>query len=260
MNDGNLNYSIIQFSPFPERFEYVNVGVIVVQGVGKKVSLRLTEDFSRVRKFFGEVNAIFLRRALHDFSERVSREFSRRSGLSTSWIADFNSRRADLFQLTALNAVAGNQANVAAEKLFEELVAWHAPAKRIDRVNTLLTGAFRDAGVLWLLDKRPEPVFIDQYGVSIQADYGYQNGVYNLIDAARFDNPHRGLAEAGKRVLEGKALSEMMGRRLIVVGEFGSQPERFVENLRGDFENVGAKLFRLEEVNELAEEIRRTAH
>jgi hypothetical protein len=96
--------------------------------------------------------------------------------------------------------------------------------------------------------------------VNVQADYGYQNGVYNLIDAARFDNPQRGLAEAGKRVLEGKALSEMLGKRLIVVGEFGAQSDRFVENLRDDFESVGAKLFRLEEVDELSDEIRRTAH
>lgn len=253
-----LLYSIVQFSPFPERFEYVNVGVVVFEAQGKVV-VKLADDFSRAKKFFGEINATFLKGALHDFSQRVVFHFSRPAITSTR-IDDFNAKRADLFRLTSLNAVSGSRPDAVAEKLFNELVAWHAHSKKIERINTLLTSAFREAGVLSLLDKRPDPVHIEQYGVNVQADYGYQNGVYNLIDAARFDNPQRSLAEAGKRVLEGKALSEMLGKRLIVVGEFGSQPDRLVDNLRSDFESVGAKLFRLEEVDELSAEIRRTSH
>ncbi|MGO7339714.1 DUF3037 domain-containing protein [Rhizobium johnstonii] len=259
MESMKLFYSIVQFSPFPERFEYVNLGIVVFDNHQGKVVVRLSDDFGRVKKFFGDFNATFLRSAVHDFSQRVVHHFSRPATAATS-INDFNSKRADLFRLTPMNAVAGERAGDVADKLFMELVAWHGQAKKIERINALLTSAFRDAGVLALLDKRPEPVHIEQYGVNVQADYGYQNGVYNLIDAARFDNPQRGLAEAGKRILEGKALSEMLGKRLIVVAEFGAQPDRFVENLRGDFESVGAKLFRLEEIDKLSEEIRRTAH
>jgi hypothetical protein len=259
MEDIRLFYSIIQFSPFPERFEYMNAGVAVFEKRGLRVAVKLADDLTRVRKVFGEINATFLKAALHDFSQRVIMHFSRASSsVSSGGIEEFNSKRAELFRLTPLNAVAGDYPDVVAGKLFDELVAWRGDSKKIDRVNTLLTNAFRDAGVLSLLDRRPEPVHIAQYDVSIQADYGYQNGVYNLIDAARFDNPQRGLAEAGKRVLEGKALHEMLSNRLIVVGEFGSQPARFIDNLRGDFESVGAKLFRLEEVDELAKEIRKT--
>lgn len=254
-----LYYSIIQFSPFPERFEYVNAGVVVFEGRQGRVAVKLADDFSRVKRFFGEINATFLSGALHDFSERVALHFSR-SSIANAWIDDFNAKRADLFRLTPLNAVAGKHVDDVAEKLFSELVAWHSHSKKIERINTLLTSAFREAGVLSLLDKRPEPVRIEQYGVSLQADYGYKNGQYNFIDAARFDSPQRSLAEAGKRILEGKALSEMLGKRLIVVGEFGTQPDRYVENLRNDFESVGARLFRLEEVDELSLEIRRTAH
>lgn len=259
MDAMRLFYSIIQFSPFPERFEYVNAGVVVLESRSGRVVVKLADDMARVRRVFGDINATFLKGALHDFAQRVVFHFSK-PVISASAVEDFNSRRAELFRLTQLNAVAGDFPDVVAEKLFDDLVAWRGNAKKIERVNTLLTSAFRDAGVLPLLDKRPDPVRIEQYGVSIQADYGYQNGVYNLIDAARFDNPQRGLAEAGKRVLEGKALNEMLGRRLIVVAEFGAQPDRFVDNLRDDFEGVGAKLFRLEEVDELAQEIRRTAH
>ncbi|MGK9042765.1 DUF3037 domain-containing protein [Rhizobium sp. SA279] len=259
MEKMKLLYSIIQLSPFPERFEYINVGVAVFESKQGRVVVKLADDFSRVRKVFGDINATFLKYALHDFYQRIEFHFSRPE-INRSWIDEFNSKRADIFRLTPLNAVAGESASVAAEKLFLDLVAWDARSKKVDRVNTLLTSAFREAGVLSLLDKRPNPVLIEQYGVNLQADYGYQNGVYNFIDAARFDNPQRGLAEAGKRVLEGRALSETLGSRLIVVGEFGDQPDRFVENLRHDFERAGAKLFRLEEVEALAEEIKKTAH
>ncbi|GAK70372.1 hypothetical protein RRU01S_11_00250 [Agrobacterium rubi TR3 = NBRC 13261] len=254
-----LFYSIIQFSPFPDRFEYVNAGVAVFDVGNGEISFKIADDLSRVKKFFGEINATFLKRALHDFSERVKHHFAR-TGVSVSSVDNFNSKRADLFRLTPLNSVAGDRPAVIADKLFRDLVAWDVHPRKIERINTLLTSAFREAGVLQLLDKRPEPVHIEQYGVSIQADYGYQNGVYNLIDSARFDTPSRGLAEAGKRVLEGKALREHLAKRLIVVAEFGSQSDSFAENLREDFERVGAKLFRMDEVDELAEEIRRTAH
>ncbi|KQS63442.1 hypothetical protein ASG39_16345 [Rhizobium sp. Leaf371] len=254
-----LFYSIIQFSPFPERFEYVNAGVVVFDVGNKEISLRMADDLSRVKKFFGEINAIFLKRALHDFAERVNYHFDR-TGVSVSSIDDFNSKRADLFRLTPLNSVAGDRPEMVASKLFHELVVWDAQPRKIERINTMLTSAFREAGVLQLLDRRPEPVRIEQYGVSIQADYGYQNGVYNLIDSARFDSPNRGLAEAGKRVLEGKALRANASMRLIVVAEFGSQADSFAESLRSDFERVGAKLFKMDEVDDLAEEIRRTVH
>ncbi|MGV2069682.1 MULTISPECIES: DUF3037 domain-containing protein [Rhizobium/Agrobacterium group] len=259
MDEMKLFYSIVQFSPFPERFEYVNAGVVVFESRQGKVFIKITDDFSRLKKIFGDINVTFLKSALHDFSQRVVLNFSH-PAIASKWVHDFNSKRADLFQLTPLNAVAGNHVYDVAEKLFNELVAWHPSSKKVERINTLLTDAFRETGVLPLLDKRPEPVHIAQYGVNVQADYGYQNGVYNLIDAARFDNPQRNLAEAGKRILEGKALSEMLGKRLIVVAEFGDQPENFVSNLRNDFESVNAKLFRLDEVEHLAREIRQAAH
>jgi hypothetical protein len=259
MEFDNLQYSIIQFSPYPERSEYINVGVIVFSKSREIFSHRLISDFSRVKRFFGEINQTFLSFALHDFSERLSYEF-KRGRFQEASLESFNAKRADMFKVTTAYAVAGFSPDMAAEKLFQDLVIMAPQTKRVERVNTLLTNAFSHAGVLPLLQKRPEPVHIAQYGVSIQADYGYQNGVYNLIDAARFDNPQRGLAEAGKRILEGKALSEMSGRRLIVVGEFGDQPTRFVENLRSDFLQAKAKLFRLEEVDQLAEEIRNSAH
>ncbi|MEJ5084815.1 DUF3037 domain-containing protein [Brucella pseudogrignonensis] len=259
MNLNRLRYSIIQFSPYPERAEYINVGVVVFSRMENDFASKIVEDFSRVKRVFGDINQTFLSFALHDFSERIAYEL-KKGDFSEEFIGEFNSRRADMFRLTTAFPIADGDVNRVAEKLFQELVILVPQAKRIERVNALLTDAFLSAGVLPLLDKRPEPVPIPQYGVTIQADYGYQNGVYNLIDAARFDNPQRGLAEAGKRILEGRALSEISGRRLIVVAKFGSQPESFVNKLRDDFSKADAKLFRMEEIDQLAHEIRKSAH
>ena len=259
MDLNKLRYSIIQFSPYPERSEYINVGVVVFSRAGNDFVSRIIDEFSRVKRFFGEINQTFLSYAIHDFSERIAFELKKGS-FSEEFFGAFNSRRADMFRLTTAFPIADGDVSSVADKLFRELVVLTPQTKRVERVNALLTNAFMSAGVLPLLDKRPEPVAIPQYGVTIQADYGYQNGVYNLIDAARFDNPQRGLAEAGKRILEGRALSQISGRRLIVVAKFGNQPDSFVDNLREDFDRAQAALFRMEEVDLLAQEIRKSAH
>ena len=258
MNDNSMFYSIVQFSPRPERFEFVNVGVLVFDRPHARFVSRLSGDFARVRKFFDDASPSFLKMALQDFAERVEYEFGKsRFEISSD---EFNAKRSGIFQITPVLPVAGNDLEKIADGLFVDLVEAKAQHKRAARINTRLTAAFRDAGVLPLLQKRPKAVLIEKWGVNIKADYGYQNGVYNLIDAARFDDAERGLAEAGKRVLEGRALAETLEHRLVVVGDFGDQPEAYVHNIKEEFADARAKLFTLDEVHVLADEIRRTSH
>lgn len=258
MYDNSMFYSIVQFSPRPERFEFVNVGVLVLDhGNGRFVS-RLSNDFARVRKFFEDASPSFLKMALRDFAEQVQYEFSKK-GFEIA-AHEFNSKRAGIFQITPLLPIAGTNPEKIAEVLYGDLVEAKTQHKRVEQISTRLTAAFRNVGVLPLLQKRPKAVLIEKWGVNIKADYGYQNGVYNLIDAARFDDPERGLAEAGKRVLEGRALAETLEHRLVVVGDFGDQPECYVRNIKEEFADAKAKLFTLDEIKVLADEIRRTAH
>ncbi|WP_017929321.1 DUF3037 domain-containing protein [Limimaricola hongkongensis] len=258
MNERELAYSIVQFSPHPERFEFVNVGVLVFDGRRGKVISKHSSDFSRVKKFFGEASPSFLKMALADFSEQIEYEFRKRHFEMSA--TDFNSKRAGIFQITQILPALGESPHDVAQLLFSELVEANAKKKKTERVSTRLTCALKDAGVLPLLQKRPKAVRISKWGVSIKADYGYQNGVYNLIDSARFDSSERGLAEAGKRVLEGKALAETLDHRLIVVGDFGDQMDSFVSDLKEEFLRADSRLYTLNEVDLLAEEIRRTAH
>lgn len=256
--NSNLSYSIVQFSPRPERFEFVNVGVLVFEMRQKRIHSKLASDFGRVKKFFGDASPAFLKIALEDFSERVEYEFVKRDfGISSD---EFNSKRAGMFQITPVLPVNGKDAAEVAAELYADLVDAKIKQVRAERVSTRLTEAFKDAGVLSLLQRRPKAVLIEKWGVSVKADYGYQNGVFNLIESARFDDSERGLAEAGKRVLEGRALAETLEHRLVVVGEFGDQSDTFVGSLKEEFSKASAKLFTLDEVDVLAAEIRRTAH
>ncbi len=258
MNGNNLFYSIVQFSPRPERFEFVNVGVLVFDKVQGLVKHKISTDFGRVKKIFGDGSPSFLKMALQDYCDRVEYEFGRREFNISS--VEFNSKSAGMFQITPILPIMGKNAEDVASTLFYDLVEAKIKNKKVERVSTHLTAAFRSAGVLSLLQKRPKAVRIEKWGVSIKADYGYQNGVFNLIDAARFDDPERGLSEAGKRVLEGRALAETLEHRLVVVGEFGDQTIHFVESLKEEFRQANAKLYTLNEVDILAKEIRRTAH
>ena len=258
MSNIDLSYSIVQFSPRPERFEFVNVGVLVFERQQRRIVSKLSSDFGRVRKFFGDASPSFLKVALEDFSDRVEYEFGRREFSISS--EEFNSKRAGMFQITPVLPISGKNASEVAANLFSDLVEAKVKHVRVERVSTRLTTAFKDAGVLSLLERRPKAVRIEKWGVSVKADYGYQNGVFNLIDAARFDESERGLAEAGKRVLEGRALAETLEHRLVVVGDFGDQSNSFVDSLRDEFVKARAKLFTLDEVDILAAEIRRTAH
>ncbi|MBA4207283.1 DUF3037 domain-containing protein [Pannonibacter phragmitetus] len=258
MNESNLAYSIVQFSPRPERYEFVNVGVLVFDMRHGLIEKKFSSDFARVKRLFGDASPSFLKMALEDFAERVDFEF-RKLNYSIS-AAEFNSRRSGIFQITPILPISGKNASQAASDLFADLVAGEAKNQRLERVSTRLKRAFADAGVLSLLQARPRAVEIPKWGVSIKADFGYQNGVYNLIDSARFDQSERGLAEAGKRVLEGRALAETLDHRLIVVGEFADHSGGYVDSLREEFEKANSKLFSLEEVGALAQEIRRAAH
>jgi len=258
MIEEQLSYSIIQFSPRPERFEFVNVGVIVFDGGRKSIVPKLSDDFSRVKKVFGDASPSFLSVALHDYVERIEFEYAK-LGARISEI-DFNAKRSDIFQLTPVLPVMGQNAFAVAQDLYSELVQVSIKSKRAENVSTQLARGFHERGVLSLLQKRPKAVEIPKYGVSIKADFGYQNGVYNLIDAARFDASERGLAEAGKRILEGRALADTLSHRLIVVGDFAEKSGDFIESLKEDFRTSNSKLFAIDELDLLSEEIKRTAH
>jgi uncharacterized protein with GYD domain len=258
MKNKSASYAIIQYSPHPERYEFINVGVVVFDYEYRKIHRKVSKDFTRAKKVFGGVQKAFLNMALDDFVNRIAYEFAHSN--SSKELSNFLGKRANSLRVTPLLPTVGNDAAAELEKLYSELIAAPKSRKRSKRVSLLLKHAFSNHGVLELLDKKPETVQLERYGVEIKAHYGFQNGHYNLINAARFDDPEAGLAEAGKLGLEGRALAETLEKRLIVVGDFSDHTGGFYNAIRDDLKRSSTTLYRLDEIQKLSDVIRSSVH
>lgn len=254
MDKVRASYAILQYSPQPERFEAVNVGVVIFDHARKRVMCRASDDLSRVKRLYKDVNKVFVINAISDFVSRVEHEFANAGSVGELQL--FREKRSNNFNLTPIVPVIGHDLEEELSALFLDLVGDPVRAQRSERVSSKLRSALKSEGVIQLLDKRPEPVSIERYGVFLRPEYGFQNGHYNLVDAARFDNAEQGLAEAGKRALEGRALAESLNNRLVVIGEFGDQPNDFYEALRDDLSRADTKLYRLDNLGAFAESVR----
>lgn len=248
------SYAIIQYSPQPERFEAANVGIVVFDHAKKLILSRLSTDVTRVKRLHKDVNKAFILAAMSDFVSRLKYEFVKSDSLHELQV--FREKRSNNFSLTPIVPVIGENLKNELHALFVDLVGDPSKSLRSERVSTKLRAALRSEGVIQLLDKRPEPVSIERYGVFLKPEYGFQNGHYNLVDAARFDNAEQGLAEAGKRALEGRALAESLDSRLVVIGDFGDQPNGFYEAIRDDLARANTKLYRIDDLRPFADSVR----
>ena len=170
MNKSHASYAILQYSPQPERFEAVNVGVMIFDHVKKRVISRVSNDLSRVKRLYKEVNKVFVLNAIGDFVSRVEHEFA--SAKSLQELQLFREKRSNNFHLTPIVPVISDDLDDQLSELFLDLVGDPIKAPRSERVSSKLRSALRSEGVMQLLDKRPEPVSIERYGVFLRPEYG----------------------------------------------------------------------------------------
>jgi hypothetical protein len=100
----------------------------------------------------------------------------------------------------------------------------------------------------------------------IEAPFGFQNGHFNLIQAAKFAGHKMAgiLSRAGQNALEGELLTRQPHPRLgpmqlVVVAQFGSDQEDVFHAVQQIFQEKHTRIYRLDEAEKLAEEIHRTA-
>lgn len=251
----SASYSIIQYSLHPERFEFINVGVVIFDPYKKRVLDKTGPDFGRIRKVFGSAQKSFLDLALKGFVDRIRHEYSPEAHIDK--MHGFIEKRVNAFRMTPIMPVINENLDYELDALFSGFVAEPKFKIKSERVDIKLKNKLTSAGVIDLLDKKPKAVKLDRYGINIQAQYGFKNGVYNLIEAVRFDMSEDGLAKVGKLTLEGKALSETIDKRLMVVGQFNDSSNEFFDAAYEDLASARVKLFRLDsDIPELAREIR----
>lgn len=253
-------YSLIQYSEYPERNEFVNVGVVLFSEKAPRVLVRFSENARRVEKVFGVRLGQHYQFMKESLQNRIQSDFLR------SWdrgsIEKFILLRSGKVRLSSPRSVSVGEPIEAIESLYRQLVGDFEIKKREPMVSSKLKRRFSNIGVEGLLE-RPAPIQLPQ-GVTIRAPFAYQNGSYNLIKAISLgQNPDQALEAAGKHAIEGKWLFDSSQlsdpKTLIVVGDTEGQDRRFTDAVSKVMHEHRVKFFSMEDLEPLAADIRKSA-
>lgn len=257
------SYALIQFSPVPERMEFLNIGVALAIPEIQFLRVRFASSHGRIDRYFRSSNPSFLEQAKEGLARRLQREFE--SGFQVAALEAFASKRANELRMAPFRPVAVDEPEALLERLFVELVGEDQVRRQKPRMARVLKEAFVKASVYGLVEERPEPVELPELGVSIKAPFGYQNGAYNLIDGIQFgEDPSDALEKAGKMALEGAQLwkqsnAEGAPKRLVIVADFKNRPGAFYEVVGEQLDRSHVRLYRLDNLDPLVDDISNNA-
>jgi Protein of unknown function (DUF3037) len=254
-------YALLQFSPLPERFEFVNIGVMLIAPSERFVGIKYSHGLKRVEKLFGKQPAGAFDVLKQAFEQRIKVEILDNFNIEN--IERFAKLRANKMRISKILPIVVDQPDKDLEELFQSLVGENEVGVRLPKVQVELRKKFERGGVSMLVEK-PQPVELPE-GVVIDAPYAYKNGSYNLIDAVRLGaGSADALAQASKRAIEGQWLrrhSQKFGSpsQLIVVGDLSQQPSAFVQAVDEMMKQHQVKFYELNNVEPLIEDIRKQA-
>jgi hypothetical protein len=99
----------------------------------------------------------------------------------------------------------------------------------------------------------------------VEIPFGYQNGRFNLIAPVRFgaENPEQSVVTACKYAVEGRSIYDSIhpargAMQLLIVGQFRAKDQDTPGRVRRVFDEHSVKLFKMDDLPELIDEIRRT--
>lgn len=256
MNEKQGYFSLIQYSEYPERNEFVNIGIVLFSNVHPRALVKFSDSPIRVRKAFGVYLGRHFDLLKQSLNDRIQFEFG--SSWNKHLIDKFIGLRSGKIRLSAPKSVLVADPRDVIDDLFEQLVDDLVQKAPIQKVQTKLKKQFSEMGVESLLQK-PDPVPLPQ-GVVVRAQYAYQNGSYNMINAVSLrDDPNEALKIAGKQAIEGRWLSEFNHRqiKLIVVGDLEGQQRNFVQAIKEMMENHNVGFYPLSDIVPLAQDIRK---
>lgn len=255
-------YALVQFCPMPERFEFLNIGVLLIVPEVRFAAMRFAKGQARLDRAFGAQPKSYLSALKDGVEQRILAEIEKApDGRS---MEAFASKRANEVRVSGLLPIMVADAGASLNALFNELVGEESAIVREPRVRQKLRRALEMANVEGLLD-RPDEIALPEFGVKLNAPYGYQNGLYNLVDAMRLSPvPGDALREAGKRAFEGGLLWKQFAKgpepkRLVVVGDFASQSNEFYHAVSEQFLESNVKLHRLDNIRPLINDIQSNA-
>lgn len=259
-------YSVIQFCPDAARHEAVNVGVVLFDTKTGYVGVKFTQTLDRIQKFFGK--GILDAGRLKVMGESVQLLAKREKELfkSPDSFRTLIERQTNEMRFTQPRKIAlGHPQNVL-EGVYLRLV--EGPQRRTpgNRLESKLRREF-DTPEFTRRVRRSVEVTVDHYPQPIRAPFGYQNGVFNLIQPATFqaDDASDLLRRTGGFHLEGELLRETthpdygpLG--LVVVGQVKGAKRREAEQFISErLAQEEVTFYSIERLGELLDDIRRNA-
>jgi len=257
-------YSIIQYCPDPSRLEAVNVGVVLFCPARNYLRARTSRSNKRIRRFFGlaDIDGAQMNVILRSIQSRL--EVDRDQFRDLSDLQKFAATRANAMRLTAPRPLVVEEPDEELERLFARLVA-EPIHKETAQLTEALEQAFSTDDIAPLIQKQIV-VTLPIFQQPIRVPYGFQNGRFNLIRPARFQDLSAKsiLQRTGKYAIEGELLyrhpDERLGDlKLIVVGQFGPEQCELAQAVGEILRGNETDLFQLEEIDQLLDLIRLSA-
>lgn len=251
-------YALLQYSPQPERQEFLNFGVLLVVPSLNFADVYISKGSSRMERVFDGIPKARFDNEKKGFGNRLKIEFQRRQSLEA--IDKLSRKLANNFRISELLPIAVEDPKIELRNLFNLLVGHEETKIKGKRIATLIKDAFVSNRIVQYLDN-PKPVSIPEAGIQINAPFGYQNGAYNLIDGVRISgNASEDMKETGRRAIEGGLLWKHFNKsserkRLVVVGDFSKHHDKFYDAVGELLAENNVRLYRLDNLEPLLEDI-----
>jgi Protein of unknown function (DUF3037) len=261
MRENQGYYSLIQYSEFPERVEYVNIGVCLFSASMPQILIKFSESPKRVEHAFGIDLGVHYNLMKDAISSRIKNEFG--NFWDKRSLDRFIELRSGKVRLSRAFSVYVSSPSDTLSELFESLVIEKPTQIRRERIKTRLKRELQFQNVEELLEQ-PDPVVLPQ-GPTIRAPYAYQNGSYNLICPVSLrDSPDVAIREAGKYALEGHWLYESsrevagsIAKKLVIVGDLTGQNDDFSAAVQDVMKRSNIGFYPIADLTPLADDIRR---
>jgi hypothetical protein len=223
----------------------------------EEVKVVLTDNAHRVKKLFDSQNAQDFKNMSKAFAQRIEHEFL--IAPSLKHLDYFSQSRANLFRLTPFLPIIVLDLDEDAKKLYSDIMGEAAPQRRQPPAKVKLTAAFEKFGVRELLDVDPEPVIVPGLKHPVRADFGYQNGAYNLIDAVSFARVGNEFDVFSKAVIEAQLVHDFSDKKFTIVAELSNDRRDLFNRLEDQLGKVGARVFQLDQLENLVSDISQQA-
>lgn len=264
MKPAKAYYSLIQYCPDLGRLEAANVGVLLFCPEANFLQAKVAPNNRRIIHFFGAAGHDWQRiNALKQgLADRVAVEAPDIQTLEH--LERFIAQRANLFQITPPRPMKVTDPQNDLDALYADLIGETRAKGSTKGLQRVIGDRFTAAGLDPKI-QRGIKVTVPVWQKEVEIPFGFQNGRFNLLNPVRFEaaDPDRTVETACKYAVEGKSLYENPDStfgplQLTIIGKFRQGDQDSLRKVQHVLHDYGVKLYRVSDLPQLIDEVRRT--